>query len=98
MGFSAAIVAGVVIAGATAYSASETRKARKEEEKQTEAERQRLEAEKAAINAESAADPMPDPEAVKRSKRRSIANQMRLRRGRQATILTGEGGTGDPLG
>lgn len=98
MGFSAAIAIGATIAASAAYGAREQRKARKAEEEQTEVERQRLEAEKAAIAAESAAKPMPDPEAQKRGRRRTIADQMRRRRGRQSTMLTGDGGVGDPLG
>lgn len=92
MGISALVVVGAA-AGASAY---ESRKARKSAEREAERERQQIE----AMQREAEVGmPTPDDDAARRARRRSMAGYSR-RRGRQSTILTGDGSAGvsDALG
>lgn len=93
MAVSAAIGLGTAAIGGQAYAAKRGRDQRKKAEAQSALEREAL--------AEAMAEPepvmpLPDDEAARRARRRSIAGQMR-RRGRASTILT-DSTIGDPLG
>jgi TRAP-type C4-dicarboxylate transport system substrate-binding protein len=90
MGISGAIIGGAIIAG-SAVSAREQRKARQAAERAAEEERQAIEALQREVQAEAnkAPMPVPDDDAARRARRRSVSGLAR-RRGRQSTILTGD--------
>lgn len=84
MAISAIAAAGAVTAGVAVKGNIDARKDRKKAEQQAAIEREQL----AALQAEAESPmPIPDDEAARRARRRSIVAQ-RARRGRQSTILT----------
>lgn len=90
MGISAGIA---VFAGASVYSARQSRKARQDAERAAHEEREAIRAMQREIQAEAAeankAIPTPDDDASRRARRRSMSSYSR-RRGRQSTMLTGD--------